>query len=107
MHDLLKAVDQYNFHRCGMPSLFVLQYNLIARIDATCHFLVEPLTATEDLDFGLRSKLNWSKNAHEEHEAPNQILIGAMDHRCCTQLALGAHIEMFLESDVQGGLTPL
>jgi hypothetical protein len=51
--DLLKAADEDKFHRCGMPSLFVLQCNLIPRIDDTCQFLAEHSTATEDFDFAL------------------------------------------------------
>ena len=79
MLDYLKAEDQDDMRRYGMPSSFVFQYNLIARIDDSCQFLVSNLTASTDFDFVLRSKLNWSKNVHEESDAPNQILLGAMD----------------------------
>ena len=78
--EILKAEDQDDYHRCGLPGLLVTQYNLIARIDDTCQFLAENLTDTHEFDFALRSKLNWSKNVHEEREAPNQILVGAMEH---------------------------
>jgi hypothetical protein len=106
MLELLKAENQDDMHRYGLPSLFVFQYNLIARIDDTCMFLVENLTDTPDFDFVLRSKLDWSKNVDDEREAPNQILLAAMDYRYCVQLALAVHTEIFLESAGQGGLTP-
>jgi hypothetical protein len=59
-----------------------------------------------DFNFVLRSRLNWSKNVHEDRDAPNQILIGAMDHRYCVLLALTVHIEIVLASAGHGGLTP-
>jgi hypothetical protein len=58
---------------------------MIARIDDT-QFLMENLTAHPDFDFTLQSKLTWSKNVHEERDAPNQILIGAMDPWFCVLL---------------------
>jgi hypothetical protein len=50
----------------GIPSLLMFQYNLIVRIDDTTQFQMENLTSNQDFDFTLRSKLNWSKNVHEE-----------------------------------------
>ena len=78
--ETLKGEDQDDCHRHGLPGLLVTQCNLIARIEDTCQFLAENLTDTHEFDFALRSKLNWSKNVHEEREAPNQILVGAMEH---------------------------
>jgi hypothetical protein len=71
----------------GIPSLFKLQYNLIARIAASTQFLMENLTANPDFNFTLLgSELNWSKNVNEECHAPNQI--GAMDPLYCVLLGL-------------------
>jgi hypothetical protein len=106
MLDYLKAEDQDAMWKYGLPSLFVFQYNLIARIDDMCQLLVSNLRMSRDFDFVLRTKLNWSKNVHEECDVPNQILIGAMDHHYCVLLALAVYIEICLGSAGQGGLTP-
>ncbi len=106
MLDYLKE-DEDAMRKYGLPSLFVFQYNLIARIDDTCQFLVSNLTASSDFDFVLRSRLNWSKNVHEERDAPNQILLGAIDFRYCVLLTLAIHLEVFLGTEGgQGGLSP-
>jgi hypothetical protein len=70
---------------------------MIARIDDT-QFLMENLTAHPDFDFTLQSKLTWSKNVHEERDAPNQILIGAMDPWFCVLLDSAVWLEVFIES---------
>ena len=106
MLSFLKADGQDDMRRYGLPGLFVLQYNLIARIDDTCQFLISNLTESDDFDFVLRSKLNWSKNVNEERDAPNQILLGAMDHHYCALLALAVHLEIFLGAAGHAGLTP-
>jgi hypothetical protein len=68
---------------------------------------VSNLTTSRDFDFALLSKLNWSKNVDEERDVPNQILFGAMGHHYCVLLlALAVHVEIFLGSARQGGLTP-
>jgi hypothetical protein len=103
---LLKAEDQDDMRRHGLPAFFVFQCNLIARVDDSSRFLAENLKDTPDFDFVLRSKLSWSKNAHEEREAPNQILIGSMDFDHCVLLDVAVHLETFLASALQGGLTP-
>jgi hypothetical protein len=47
MLDPLKAADQDIFHQRGMPSSFVVQHVLIARVDDTSQFLAENSTATK------------------------------------------------------------
>ena len=91
--------------RYGIPSLLTFQYNMIGRIDDCTQFQMENLTKSEDFDFTLRGKLNWSKNIHEERDAPNQILIGAMDPLYCVLLGLAVFLEIFIESE-RGQLTP-
>ena len=68
---------------------------MIGRIDETTQFQMENLTKSEDFDFTLRGNLNWSKNMHEERDAPNQILIGAMDPLYCVLLGLAVFLEIF------------
>jgi hypothetical protein len=74
--------------RYALPGFFVFQYNLIARMDDTSKFRMENLTQCHDFDFVLKGRLNWSKNVHEERDAPNQILLGAMDPQYCILRAL-------------------
>jgi hypothetical protein len=103
----LKAEDQDDMHWHGLPGFFVFQHNLVARVDNSSQFLAENLRDTPNFDFVLRSKLSWQKNVHEECEAPNQILIGLMDFHCCVLLNMAVqHLETFLASALQGGLTP-
>jgi hypothetical protein len=80
MLDYLKAEDQDAMWKYGLPSLFVFQYNIIARIDNTCQLLVSNLTMSRDFDFVLQSKLNSAKYVHEGRDVPSQILLGAMGH---------------------------
>jgi hypothetical protein len=84
----------------------VFRANLIARIDDSTQLLMENLTANADFDFCLRSKLNWSKNANEERDAPNQILIGAMDPLYCVLLGLAVFLEVFIEAGGAALTTP-
>jgi hypothetical protein len=58
-----------------LPGFFVFQYNLIARMDDTSKFKMDDLTPCHDFDFALKGRLNWSKNVHEERDAPT-FLIG-------------------------------
>jgi hypothetical protein len=48
--------------------------------------------------FTLLAKMCWSKNVLEERDAPDQIVIGAMDRRYCILLALGIYLEAWMES---------
>ena len=79
------------------PSLTKFQFHMTARIDDSSQFLMDSLTANPENDFALRAGLRWSKNAHEERDAPNQMLIGAMDALCCVLLGLAVWLEVFLD----------
>jgi hypothetical protein len=105
MLDCLRAHDD-PIKRYSLPAFFVFQYNLIARMDDTCKFKIENLTHCHDFDFVLKGRLNWSKNVHEERDAPNQVLLGAIDPRYCVLRHLAIHLEVFIESGA-GALTPL
>ena len=50
------------------------------------------------LPFSLLAKTRWSKNASEEHESPEQILLGVMDPLFCLPITTGAHLELWMES---------
>jgi hypothetical protein len=48
-------------------------------------FCLTNLSATDNFDFVLQSKLNWSKNVHGKRKASNQILLGAMNFPWCAR----------------------
>ena len=50
------------------------------------------------LPFSLLAKTRWSTNASEEHESPEQILLGVMDPLFCLPITTGAHLELWMES---------
>jgi hypothetical protein len=94
---ILMAKPQNDLMRCYLvPSLMKFQFHMIGRVDDCSQFLMESLTTNPDNDFTLRAKLRWSKNVHEERDAPNQILIGAMDPMFCVLVGLGVWLEVFL-----------
>ena len=61
------------------------QYAMVARIDDTAHFKKEDLKRHQQFDFALQAQMCWSKNVLEEHDAPDQILLGSMDTCYCIQ----------------------
>ncbi len=103
--NILMAVQNDVVYRYGILSLCKFKYSSIARIDNSFQFLMENLTTNPDSDFTLHSKLNWSKYLNEEHDAPNQILIGVMDLLYCVLLGLAVFLESFIESGA-GKLNP-
>jgi hypothetical protein len=67
---------------------------------------MENLTSNQDFDFTTtKYKLNRSKNVHEERDAPNQVLIGAMDPLYYVLLGLAVFLEISIESE-RGQSTP-
>ncbi len=71
---------------------------MIARIDDTAKFYVEDLKANSQFDFTVLAKMCWSKNVQDERDAPDQIVIGAMDRRYCAHIGLAVHLETWIES---------
>jgi hypothetical protein len=101
--DVLACLEGQNdpAKRFALPGFFVFQCNLIARMDDTSKFKSENLTHCHDFDIILKGRLNWSKNVHhEERDAPNQIIVGAMNRRCCNLMAWDLIFTL-----VRGGLT--
>ena len=60
-------------------AIFRFQYNMIGRIDDTCKCKVEDLKPNPQYSFTLLATMCWSKNVMDERDAPDQILLGAMD----------------------------
>jgi hypothetical protein len=81
-------------NRVFLSAYFKFQYNMIARVDDTAKFRLEHLKGFQQFpDFGVIARLCWSKNVMEERDAPDQILIGASDHRYCPLIGLGGWLE--------------
>ena len=79
------------------------QYNMIARIDDACQFLSENLkTNPEHPLYAALSQLCWSKNVQEERDAPDQIILGAMDAKYCVLLGLACWLEYFIATGNEG-----
>lgn len=81
-----------------IPTVCKFQFALIARIDDTCNFKEVDLKPNPQFRrFSLLSRISWSKNIREERDAPDQILLGAMDTRYCILLSLGIYLELWCE----------
>jgi hypothetical protein len=92
--------------RYSAAAFYIFQFHLIGRLDDVAKFKLRDLTPCIDYPFCLQSKMCWSKNVLEERDAPNQIIIGAMDPFFCTLLSLGIYLEGALRNgmvDLDGG----
>jgi hypothetical protein len=81
-----------------VPAVIKFQFSMIARIDDTCHFMENDLKRHPKFPFALCAKLKWSKNAFDERDIAEQILLGAMNRLYCILLALSIYIEVWTES---------
>lgn len=71
---------------------------MISRMDDMCHLCFNNITNNPSFSFVLYLKLRWSKSIQEEREAPQQIILGAMDPKLCVLLSLAAYVEFCFES---------
>jgi len=86
------------------PAMFKFQFHLIACLDDTCHVKRENLTHCFQFSFALTIQIRWSKKIRDEQDAPQQIILGAMDACYCVLLALATFLEEWIE-DGDGQLT--
>jgi hypothetical protein len=77
----------------GIPALLKFAFHMIARLDDSCEMKNENLNPNPRYPETLLARLRWSKNVNDERDAPNQIVIGAMDPEYCVLLGLGLHLE--------------
>ena len=75
-------------------AFFIFQFHMIARLDDVFRFRREDITRNIEFPFALKSKMRWSKNVLEERDAPDQIILGAMDPSFCPLLAIAIHTEI-------------
>jgi len=80
---------------CFLSCFFRFQYNMIARPDDTSKFRSPDLKQLHQYpNYGVIARLCWSKNVMDESDAPDQILLGAMDRLYCVLLGLGLWLEI-------------
>ncbi|KAI2499454.1 hypothetical protein MHU86_15038 [Fragilaria crotonensis] len=81
-----------------VPAAAKFQFHMMARIDDTSHFDEADLKPHPQFPFALQARMCWSKNVREERDAPDQIILGAMDIRYCVLLSLGIYLETWCNS---------
>ena len=84
-------------HSVTFRSLGLWQYHLVGRIDDAANFEMSHPGGHDTYDFALKTKVSWSKNVTDERRCPDQILLGSGDDTYCVLIALGLHLESFLE----------
>ena len=82
-----------------VPTALRFQFHMVARLDDICRFEEVDLKPNPQFPFTLYAKMCWSKNVLEERDAPDQIVIGAMDAGYCILLALGIFLEVWNECE--------
>jgi hypothetical protein len=85
-------------HKYLCPAFHMFQFNLIARVDDTAHLKKENIRTHPEFNFSLLTRMCWSKNVHEERDAPDQIIFGAMNPLYCCLLSLAIHFETWFSS---------
>ena len=73
-----------NITDCGAPAFTNFQCHLIAHIDYVSQWqkiLFQPHAIFPE--FAAKAQLSWSKNVHEEHDAPWQIVLGPKPSSMC------------------------
>ena len=106
VRSILKEEGETILWTYGIPAMNNYQVHMIGRIDDTTQFQVENLQAHDQFCFCLKSKLAWSKNVHEERDAPWQVIIGAMDVSFCVLVSLALWLEVYIATDPNALQTP-
>lgn len=89
----LKATENVEV-RLFASTIFVFQFCMIARIDDSSKLRHDSIKCNhQHPDYSVLARLCWSKNVHEERDAPDQILMGAMDPSYCVILGLATWLE--------------
>jgi hypothetical protein len=80
------------------PTMFKFQFHMVARLDDTARLEKRDIKPCPEFPFALLCQLCWSKNVREERDAPDQILLGAMDPHYCILLAFAIFLELWIGS---------
>lgn len=83
--------------RLFVSTIFVFQFNMIARIDDASEMKHEDIKRSHDhSEYSILARLCWSKNIQEERDAPDQYLVGAQNTHYCILLALSTWLEYWI-----------
>jgi len=95
VEDMMKILENSTDFRWKykIPTIIRLQIHLIGRVDDICQLRLQGLAANDEFDFTLLARVRWSKNVTVINQAPNQILLGAMNRKYCVLLSLALYFE--------------
>jgi hypothetical protein len=100
--EILEDLDDEE-SRCFASAIYRFQVAMVGRIDDCSKS--ESLNLKRNFqhsDYSIFTQMCWSKNVHEERDAPDQILLGASDPRYCVLLGLATWMEHSLEKNGKG-----
>ena len=67
---LLKEDGECVKSKYGIAALNNFQYHIICQVDDCTQFVMQNIEPHPQLNFAIKAKLCWSKNVHEEQDAP-------------------------------------
>ena len=76
LHEIFKTVGGASLSgrslvwKYGIPALMDFQFHLIERIDDTTQVILDHIRTHDKFENALKTRLNWSKNAQDERDAP-------------------------------------
>lgn len=76
-----------------VSSVLALQWHICARIDDMMKLQFSNFSPNTQYPSTLLMQMRWSKNIHDERDAPEQIVVGSMDPKMCALLNLAIYIE--------------
>jgi hypothetical protein len=108
LHDLLKLGNPSNqlLWRFGIPALINYQFHMMARIDDVTQVVLRHIRVHDHFSDALKTRLNWSKNVLDERDAPWQVMLGSLNHKCCVYISLGLWLELSIRQNVQAMISP-
>ena len=93
--------------RYGIAALMAFQFHMIGRVDDCSRWSAQNLCIHDTYPAKAgKAKLSWSKNVHEERDAPWQHLFGAIDWIFCVLLNVGLWLEVFHHAKPDARLRP-
>ena len=90
----------------GCVASLNFQLHMIARIDDSMNFRMSNFKRSSSFPSYIQGRLNWSKNVHEERDAPWQIMLPSMNILYCVYCSLSLWLEIFLLKYPHALLTP-
>jgi hypothetical protein len=88
--------NMYKLSVC-LPTILKFQLHMIARMDNTAHVKISDVHVHSKFEFALTVRLRWTKIFLEERDAPEKIILGAMDSDYCLVVTLSIYIQYFFK----------